>query len=883
MDFRRLWISRKKWEQDASEELHFHIDRQTDANIAAGMSAQEARRQARLQFGAVEGVKESCREHRRGFWLETLWADARYAFRTLRKNPGFAAIAILTLALGIGANTAIFSVLDGVILKPLPYPHADRLALIWTELRDAGQTRAPFSGPDMMDVKRRSRLFQDVGGTWVGSVALTGTAEPEQIKVAFVTDNFLTVLGAHPARGRLFAPQDDVKGAAPTIILTDGLWRRRFGADRKLLGSSIRVNGEEAAVIGIMPADFRLIFPEDANVPPDVQAFMTFRDDLDQEARDANYLRVIGRLHPGATIQQADGELRSIGSQLRNEYVEDSKQGVDFSALPLQADTVREIRPAVLALFAGVGLVLLIACANVANLLLARAGGRQREIALRSALGATRGRLVRQLLTESVLLSLLGGAAGLVLGWWAMHWLLALRPKSLAAMQTVSFDFAVLSYAFAISLFAGILFGLVPAAESSGGELVETLKAGGKGIVAGKGRFRNLLVTAEVALGFVLLIGSGLLMRTFVRLLNVDTGFRADHLLTFQINPPVPRYAEGEDRIRLLYQLTKNLSALPGVESAGGVHRLPFDDYVNWYSYYWIEGAPLHDQNKLLADHRSITPGFFRTMGVPLVAGRDFEESDDATRRRVVILDELLAKRTWPNESAVGKKLNVEAQRFHGDFFRTPADVVGVVKHIKYMQLTDDGRPQVYEPYAQSPRELLAFTVRTTGEPEALVSAIRREVDKFDKDIPLSKVRPMSEYVRLARAANRFTMLLAGALAILALALASIGIYGVTSYSVSQRRNEIGIRMALGAQPRDVVRLVLGQGMAPVIAGISAGFAISWLLTPALSSLLFGVQPTDLATFSAVAIFLSGVGLLACYLPARRAMRVDPMTALRDE
>lgn len=814
--------------------------------------------------------------------LATLWQDLRFGVRMLAKNPGFTAVAVLTLALGIGANAAIFSVLDAVVLKPLPYPQADRLALIWTDFKAAGQARVPFSGPDMADLKQRSRVFRDVGGTWVGSIAFTGSAEPEQIKVGFVTDNFLSILGAHPAEGRLFVPLDNVKGAAPTIILSDGLWRRRFGAGSQIIGQSIQVDGQAVVVIGVLAPDFRLIFPEDAAVPPDVQAFMTFRDDLAQQPRDSNYLRVIGQLQPGATIQQAATEGHSISSQLRAEYLLDAKQGEDFDVLPLQEDTIREIRPAVLALFVGVGLVLLIACANVASLLLSRAGMRQREIALRCALGATRGRIVRQLLTEHVLLSLLGGVVGLILGSWGIRWLLTLRPKSLAVMEMVSFDFRVLGYAFAVSLLAGILFGLAPAAESSRGGLIETLKAGGKGVVPGRGRFRRLLVMSEVALGFVLLIGSGLMIRTFVRLLNVDPGFQADHVLTFQITPPNPRYSRDEDRIHLIYQLTKNFSALPGVQSVGGVHRLPFDDYANWYSYYWLDGASPQDQNVLLADHRAITPGFFRSLGVPLVAGRDFEESDDATRRRVIIVDELLAKRTWPSESAVGKKLNVEVYT-NGDFPRATADVVGVVKHVKYLQLTDDGRPQVYEPYAQAPRELLAFTLRTTGEPEALVSAVRAEVETFDKDLPVSKVRPLDEYVLQARAATRFTMLLAGALAVLALVLASIGIYGVTASFVSQRRNEIGIRVALGAQPRDVIRLVLGQGMAPVIAGICLGFVIAWLLAPALSNLLFGVRPTDLLTFAAVATFLSSVGLLACYLPARRAIRVDPMVALRYE
>jgi putative ABC transport system permease protein len=882
MKFLRRKTPGNQWEENLNEELRFHLEKQMALYISAGMSPQEARRRALLEFGGVESVKEECREHRKTFLLETLWADLRYGLRMFRMNPGFTAIAVLTLALGIGANTAIFSVLDAVVLKPLPYPQADRLALIWTEMKSAGQSRAPSSGPDLLDIRHRARLLQDAGGIWVGSAAVTGTGDPEQIKLGFTTPNFLALLGIPPAKGRLFNAQDDLENAGPVIIITDGLWRRKFGGDENIIGRSMIVNGRASTIVGVMPASFRLIFPDDASVPPDVQAWVTFGYDLSGAPRDLNYLRVIGRLSPGATLPQAREELHSIAAQLRAEYPVDSKAGIDFEAFSLQQDTTRDTQPAILALFVGVGLVLLIACANVANLLLSRAGLRHREIALRATLGASRSRIVRQLLTESILLALLGGLSGLLLGWWGMKWLLALRPKSMVLLDAVRFNFPVLGYAFAISLLAGIIFGLAPSLEASKANLNETLKATAQGIVSAKQRYRTLLVTSEVALGFLLLVGAGLMTRTFARLINVDTGFQVDHVLTFQISPPESRYPKDQDRVRLIYQLKKNLEALPGVQSVGGVHLLPFDDYANWYSYYWLPGAAPQDQNTLLADHRSITPGFFRTLGIPLIAGRDFDESDAAARRRVVIVDESLAKQVWPDQSAIGKELNVETIQ-EGDFSRATAVVIGVVKHTKYLQLTGEGRPQIYEPYAQSTREIMAFAIRTKGEPQVLIGAIRAEVAKLDTNLPLSKVRPMDEYVRMARASARFTMLLALALAGLALALASIGIYGVTSCSVVQRKNEIGIRMALGAQARDILQIVLSEGMAAVFAGITIGLLLSLLATPMLSSLLFGVRPTDILTFVTSALFLSAVGLLACCIPARRAMRVDPIVALRYE
>ncbi|MGB9336487.1 MAG: ABC transporter permease [Candidatus Acidiferrales bacterium] len=867
---------------ELSEELQFHLQREIEANVAAGMTPVEARRAALVEFGGLARLTEECRDARRVNWIQDLGQDIGYGLRMLRKNPGFTAVAILTLALGIGANTAIFSVLDAVILRPLPYPAADRLVLIWTDLNSAGTSDAPFSGPDMADVRARSHLLADVGGIWVGRAALTGTGEPEQVKLGFVTDNFLTIVGVHPAMGRLFVAQDNVQGAAPVVILSDGLWRRRFGASVEIVGQTVRLDGSPATVIGVMPENFRLMFPAGFHVPPDVQVWTPFRRDVAHDPRDLNFLRVLGRLRPDATIAATREEMHAIAGQLRKEYVVDSKQGEDFGVAPLQKVTTREIRPALLALFCGVGLVLLIACANVANLLLSRAGLRRREVALRSALGATRGRLFRQLLTESLLLSFFGGALGMLLGWWWTAGLLALRPKSLVLVESAGLNFTVLGYALAITLAAGVLFGLAPAAEASRINLIETLKSAGHGAGSGRGRLRSLLVASEVALGFVLLFGSGLLIRTFLRIVGVNPGFNSGHVLTFQVAPGWTRYPSDATHAQYFEQLRKNVAALPGVGAVGGSSHLPFDDYPNWYSYYWPEGAAIEKQQSVMADHRATTPGYFAAMGIAMIAGRDFTDADDASRQRVAVVDDLLAERAWPGESALGKKLYVETIK-DGNFTPGAAQVIGVVKHVRAARLADEGRAAVYVAYAQNAREQVAFAVRTEEEPTSLVGAIRAEMDRMDKDVPMSKVRVMDDYLRDARAATRFTTLLAGMLAGLALVLAAIGIYGVTAYSVGQRRSEIGIRMALGAQRGDILRMILGEGMVWVFGGMAVGVGLSVILIPGLSSLLFGVPATDAVTFGGVALFLGVVGLVACYVPARRALRADPIVVLRYE
>jgi len=868
-------------EDELDEEIRSHIQRRADDLERSGLPRAEAERRARIEFGGFQKFKEECREELRGFWLQTVWTDVHFATRMLRSSPGFTAVAVLTLALGIGANTAIFSVVNAVLLRPLPYPNAKRLAMIWSTW--GNETRGPASGPELVELRNRSRAFEEIAGIWVTSGTITGTVEPEQVRLALTTANFLPLLAERPQLGRFFAPGEDREGAAPLIILTDGLWRRQFGANPSIVGQTARLNGNNFTIVGVLPRDFKLLFPDSRMA--DVQVFIPFLNDLEAQNRDTAYIRMIGRLRRGVTVAQAQSEAESLALQLRGEAKEYAEQSLHLSVLSLQEDDVRSVQPALVSLFAAVVLVLLVTCANLANLLLSRSGGRRHETALRAAMGAERRRIIRQLLTENIFLGCLGGIAALGIAWVALKWILSLQPEGIYLLMAPKLDVGVLAFTLVLSILTGILFGLAPALSVARGDLVEILKESGKTTTTGKPWLRQLLIVSEVSLGCILLVGTGLMVRTFTSLLRVDLGFHPEKVLTFQLSFPWSRYGTVESVTSFLKELRTDLSAMPGTQSVGGVSHLPLDEGLgNWYSYYWPEGAPVQQQNTVMADHRSTLPGYFRTIGATLLAGREFEDTDDAVHTHVAIVDDTVAEQVWPGQDAVGKKLSVEdspAGAFQ--FIREPVVVIGVVKHIQAHSLTDKGRGQIYLPVSLAPRPAFSLAVRTTAPIETFAAYVQRAVKKLDKEMPVSNLRPQMEYVEKARAQTRFVTVLAGALAALALFLASIGIYGVTSYSVAQRKREIAIRMAVGANSADVGRMVLRQSGLPVVAGVLAGLAMAAALTPLLSGLLYGVRPSDPLTYGAISVVLAAVGILACYIPARRATKVDAMIALRCE
>jgi putative ABC transport system permease protein len=805
--------------------------------------------------------------------METLWHDLRYGLRMLIKSPGFALVAVLTLALGIGANTAIFSVVNTVLLRPLPYEDPDRLIVV----RETKLPQFPefsVSPGNFLDWQKQNTVFAQLEAFRGQAYNLTGTGEPEQLRAARVTAGMFPMLGVKPAQGRNFLPEEDKAGSGNVVLISHGLWQRRFGSDANIIGQQLRLNDQSHTVVGIMPPDFQ--FPG-RNL--DLWAPMAFSDN-DRQAHGAHYISTLGRLKPNVTIEQALAEMKTIAERLAQQYP-NSNAGWSVKLMPMLEAGVRDMKPALLVLLGAVGFVLLIACANVANLLLARAATRQKEVAVRTALGAGRWRVVRQLLTESLLLAIVGGAAGLLLAWGGMRSLLTLAPQGLPRIQDVALDTRALGFTLLITLLTGVIFGLVPALQSSRPDLNETLKEGGRGASGGfrRQRVRNLLVITEVALALVLLLGAGLMLKSFWRLQQVNPGFDPKHALVASIGLPGSRYSDNQQRIAFFNQLSQQLSALPGVQAVGATQSLPLGgDYVLGFI---IQGrppaAPGEDRS---TNYYSVTPGYFKAMGIPLLRGRLFTEQDNGQAPSVAVINEAMAKHYFPGEDPIGKRIHVTQGP---ENFR---EIVGIVGDVKQYGLDQDTPVQTYTPYLQMPFSSMTVVARTAGDPLSLSAALRSQVLSIDKQQPVASIRTMEQILYNSLANQRFSMLLLAIFAVVALVLAAVGIYGVMAYAVTQRTHEIGIRMALGASQSKVLKLVIRQGMLLTVIGVALGlasaFTLSILLT-SFSTLLYGIQATDPVTYAGISLLLTLVALAACYIPALRATKVDPMIALRCE
>jgi putative ABC transport system permease protein len=800
--------------------------------------------------------------------MNTLWQDLRYGLRMLLKNPGFAVVAVIALALGIGANAAIFSVVNAVLLRSLPYNEPERL-LVLRENKPPQFPEFSVSPGNFLDWQKQNTVFEKLAAIGGSSYNLVDAGEPERLRGARVSAGLFEMLGVKPAQGRTFAAEEDQEGHNSVAILSHGLWQRRFGADPNIIGRAVQFNATSYTVIGIMPPDFQ--FPD-----RETELYTPIAFDAKQaQQHGSHYISVVGRLKPGVTLEQARTEMSAIAARLAQAYP-DSNTGWGVTLFPMQEYESRDIKPALLVLLGAVALVLLIACANVANLLLARATARQREIAIRTALGASRWRVIRQLLTESVLLAIVGGGLGLLLAVWGMDLLLALAPQDLPRVKEGALDARVLGFTILITVLTGIIFGLAPALQSSRPNLNETLKEGGRGTTGGHHRVRHSLVITEVALALMLLIGAGLLIRSFYRLQQVAPGFNPKNALAVGVSLPTKKYTEPEKKSAFFAQLLEKISAQPGVVAVGATQSLPIQgDFVLAFN---IQGrapdAPGQEPN---TNYYAVSAGYFKAMGIPLLRGRLFTEQDNKDAPRVAVINETMAKKFFPGEDPIGKGINVTngPERFR--------EIVGIVGDVKQYGLDQPTTMQTYEPYLQTPFSDMTLIVRTEGDPTAVSASVRNQVLSIDKDQPVSRVRTLEQVVSESVSKQRFSMLLLGIFAVVALILAAVGLYGVMSYAVTQRTHEIGIRMALGAQQRDVLKLVVGQGMILALVGVGLGLIASFALTRVMATLLFGVSATDPLTFLIIPALLAAVALLASFVPARRAMKVDPMVALRYE
>ena len=867
-----MWWRRRRAEDDFREEISSHLALEQDQLIEDGMTPEEARVAARRAFGSLARAQERFYESHRVMWLDDLRRDVRHGLRALVRRPGFTVVAVLTLSLGIGANAAIFSVVDGVLLRPVAYKDADRIVTLWQRNIRSGEREEGASPANFLDWRRQARAFAEMAAAEPFSHHLTGQAEPEAFRSWRVTAGFFDVLGVAALHGRTFTADEYRPGHQDVVLLSHRLWQRRFGADPRALGQVLRFSGRPHVVVGVMPPEF--------DFPPGRELWAPkIESERDGQRRGDGWMPVVARLAPGRTLAEAQQEMDGIAARLAREYPQaNGERGV--AVVPLVEQMVGHVRPALLVLAGAVGLVLLIACVNVANLLLVRGAERERELAIRAALGAGRGRLARQLLTESFLLALAGGLVGVVLADRATAAILALSPGHLPRAAEIGLDARVLGFAVAVSLLTALAFGLLPALQFASPAPADSLTAGGR-TQAGRMRpaLRQTLVVSEITLALILLVGAGLLVRSFVSLLGVDPGFSTRRALALEVHVwGVAR--TPQERSAFFEQTLDRIAGLPGVEAAGAVSALPFhDNPISTNAAFAIDGRPAPPPGQEpAADLTNATADYFRAMGIPLRRGRPFSRFDRQDRPSVAVINETMARRFWPGDDPVGARLTV-----HLFGQRIACEVVGIVGDVRPTGLDSDPRPEMFLHHMQHPYGSMTYVVRTAGDPAAWLPAVKREIWAVNGNLPFTSTWTLDQLVSRSLAERRFILALLGSFALIALVMATVGIYGLISVVTRQRTREIGVRMALGARPGQVLRLVLRQAVLVTAFGIAAGVAGAAALTRYLAGLLYSVRPLDPLTYALVAILFLAVAMLASYLPARRATRVAAVVALRGE
>lgn len=879
----RSLFGKARVERDLDRELAFHVDQQIEEHIARGLSPADARDAALRNFGGVMQIQEACRDTRRTQHLETLWADLRFALRALRGTPGFTIIILLTMALAIGANSAIFSIIEGVLLRPLPYANPDRLVRLY--FNSDTQPKFPLNPNDLLDFRARNRTFDGIAAITRSDVQLSGAGEPVMLRGFRISAGYFQLLGLHPARGREFTTDDELPERGRVAILSDRLWRTRFAADPGIIGRTITLSAVPFVVVGVMPPatrhpgnTFRAVADGET-----VDVWYPYTFDDNPNARGAHFMDGFGRLKAGVSPEQGTADLSAVLAQLQQE----KRTGLGWRvfASPLQTELVGRQQRMLFVLLGAVGLLLLVACVNAANLLLARSSARIREIAVRSALGATRTRIVRLLLTESGVIATGGAALGTLLAAGGVRLLVALLPTGFPRASEIHLNATVFAFTLIVSIGTGVLFGLVPALSASRTDVQQALREGGRGTTAGGRvlRVRHVLIAGETALACVLLIAGGLLLHSFVNLLRADPGFRPQQVLTASVALPRASYRDDAAIVRFYERLVSELARLPGVESAGAGSDLPWTGYDGNADGFLVEGRPREYSRTTTARYHTASPGHFEAVGIPLLRGRFPVPEDTLGTPYVILVNETMAQRYWPGEDAIDKRISFSSQPAEKDWFR----IIGIVRDVKDQPDGDSRavRPAFWMPCSQDPARAMSLAVRTSSDEAAasLANAVRGAVQRIDPELALDDVRSMTQIADAALSGQRFALFLVALFAALALALAAIGMYGVMSYAVNRRMHEFGLRLALGARPWGLLRLIVGQGLRLAMVGVAIGLLFAAVLARLLGSLLYEVSGTDAITFAAVPLVALTTAMIACYVPGRRAMEADPMQSLRSE